>query len=70
MFESKRRITDKLFELLVMTRQYADLVDLKYVKDKDGEEYIYGKFENGQIEQINVTQDSGIAMIRDVVRRL
>jgi len=65
--ENKQDICDKLLETLKSTRALNDLVGLKY----DGEsEVVEAVFEKGYTCTINVAMDSGIAMIRDILRAL
>lgn len=65
--ENKRLICDRLLEVLYLTRQCSDLIDLDYIED---EELVIAHFENGRRTAINVACDSGIALIRDVVRTI
>ena len=51
------------------TRQYSDLESLDYAK-KGEERYVIASFDNGGYRKINITMDSGIAMIKDILKRL
>ena len=51
------------------TRQYSDLESLDYAK-KGEERYVIARFVNGSSRKITVTMDSGIAMIKDILRHL
>jgi hypothetical protein len=64
--EDKQRILDLLCETLHATRAQYDLQDLRYNAEKDT---VLAVYENGAIE-VNVAMDSGIAMIRDVLRAI
>ena len=64
--EDKQEILDLLCKTLKATRDQYDLQYLHYNKDRDTVEVIY---ENGFFE-VNVACDSGIAMIRDVLRAI
>lgn len=64
--EDKQEICDLLLPALQATREYKDLISLTYDKES---EYVVAKFSKG-IKSINVTMDSGAAMIRDIMRRL
>ena len=68
--ENKKQITEKIEELLRLTRRFSDLEGLEYVQTPAFEEYVVAYFESGAQKQIYVTADSGIAMIQDVVARL
>lgn len=67
--EDKKMIIEKLYDALVETRELHDLADLYYIQE-DSEEYVVALFVRGGTKKINVTMDSGIAMIRDVLRGL
>ena len=66
MNEDKKLITQKLFEVLKITRCGYNIADMEYITE-DGDEYVIVKFDNGYMKYINVTADSGKAMIKDVV---
>ena len=69
--EDKKKICKKLFELLTMTRDQEALIGLEYHHDnKTYEETVVAIYRSGRKQAINVTADSGIALIRDVVRAL
>ena len=66
--ESKTVITKSLYELLTLTNEYHDeLVSLEYIHDR---EVVVAKFHSGSQKTINVNMDSGIALIKDVVKHL
>lgn len=60
-------ICDRLLETLKLTRQLYDLIDLDYI---EGKELVVAHFEGGGKKEINVAMDSGIAMIRDIIRAI
>lgn len=79
MEENKQMILDKLCETLQLTRMYCDLVSLKYVYDENSvyEEKVIAKFKYGgrvppplTLRVINVSGDSGIGMIEDVLKSI
>lgn len=51
---------------LRQTRQYSDLESLDHVQ-KSEDRYVIARFANGGYRKINVTADSGIAMIKDIL---
>ena len=51
------------------TRQYDDLRSLRHVEE-GSERYVVAEFANGAIRKITVTADSGIAMIKDILRNI
>ncbi len=68
--ENKMEILDLLLPLLQATRRFYDLQDLIYAKqDDDYTELVTAVFPGGKVV-CNVTADSGIAMIRDIIRQL
>ena len=62
--EDKQKILDLLLPALQATRDKCDLQDLRYFPDKEA---VMAVYEEGTL-MINVAMDSGIAMIRDVLR--
>ena len=69
MHEDKQDILNKLLEALVLTRAGWSLTDLEY-KRESGLETVTAVFANGTKKRINVSCDSGIALIRDVCRQI
>ena len=70
MDEDKKEIIDGLFQVLLRTRACHNLISLGYGKTPAGDEVVTADFENGYVIDIDVTADSGCAMILDVVKRL
>ena len=69
--EDKKAIVKKLEELLKMTIEFSDLRELVYEKDR-GCEYVRAYFGDSWhcSYRIDITWDSGIALIRDTLRGL
>ena len=71
--EDKRLIAQKMFELLRETRAFNDIDSLHYEKIGDCmcNEYIYLEYKdkNKNPKRVNVSGDSGVAMIIDVLKR-
>ena len=67
--EDKREICALLAKTLQATREYDDAVGIIYRKDPDGEEKVFIHFVNGT-KTANVTGDSGISMIRDILKAI
>lgn len=71
--ENKQAILNDLCKALQKTRRYEHLQSLTYLTDGD-EETVHagfrygGKGKNGRL--IDVTMDSGIAMIKDVLANI
>lgn len=70
MREDKAEITRALLPVLQKTRQYGTLTDLVYEKVAEGYERVIATFDDGCTVNINVSWDSGAALIRDVMRGL
>lgn len=72
MKENEQMILDKLCETLQLTNMYCDLVSLEYVYYENSvyEERVIAKFKYGGSKVVNVSGDSGIAMIEDVLRSI
>ena len=68
--ENKSNIVQRLHLCLLATRIGKDVTDLSYVKYDDGEEYVTIKVKGGWQKAVNVTGDSGAALILDVVKAL
>lgn len=68
MIENKREIVQALLPVLQMTRQYMDLEALYYVTSEDCDEKVIALYANGCRRSVNVTADSGYALILDVMR--
>ena len=67
MNENKQRICDLLAEALRNTSDQSDLIGIRYERlSEDSERAVVG-YINGCTRIINVSMDSGIAMIRDIV---
>ena len=67
--ENYQAICDTLCSTLRLTRQFDDLVKLEHIQD-GRERYVVARFYGGYTKQIRVTMDSGIAMIKDIIRNL
>lgn len=69
--EDKRLICALLTTTLQATYQYRDLVELEYHDNEyTDDSYVLARFTCGNTSRINVTLDSGSAMIRDIMRAL
>lgn len=70
MKEDKQMICNRLCETLKETRDQEDLAAITYEKNSAGYETATLTYINGGARTINVTMDSGVAMIRDIMRTL
>lgn len=68
--ENKQLILDALCSALQLTRDQADLGALKYKEIGPDEQRVIATYDGGGSREINVSLDSGIAMIRDVLRAI
>lgn len=65
--EDKQKILDLLLPALQATRHLYDLTSLKYVDKSTCHQYVEATFASGYVKQINVSMDSGTAMIQDIM---
>ena len=72
MKENKSQITQALFEAIKLTRAGADIQNMEYVNDPNslGREHVIITFADNYIKRVNVSLDSGCALIRDVMREV
>lgn len=68
--ENKQEICDLLLKALQATRNLSDLDDLMYLRPHEDFEIVIATFSNGHQKKINVSLDSGTAMIRDIMRHI
>lgn len=68
--EDKKKICDLFMLTLQATRQYSDIEALNYEVTPNGEEVVTAIFEQGGRKTANVSGDSGIAMIKDIIKGL
>lgn len=70
--ENKKDILESLCETLTRTRKWKDeIAEMLYHKDKNGNEEVTVRLYEGNAEMfIDVTGDSGIALIKDVINAL
>ena len=70
--EDKQKICDAFCETLKLTHNAHDLVELRYMFLKNGEEVVRPIFKDGWgssgYYDVNVSWDSGTAMISDIVK--
>lgn len=65
--ENKQAICDSLVETLKYTRDANDILTMVYNADTEIVDVV---FISGGIRKINVAMDSGVAMIRDIMKNL
>ena len=67
--ENYQVICNWLCRALQRTRQFDDLESLEHIKEGE-ERYVVASFDGNYTKRIRVTMDSGIAMIKDIVKHL
>lgn len=70
MDENKAMICKKFTSVLQSTRNGQNVVDLAYEELPSGDEVVSIAFKNGYVRRIDVTADSGTAMLFDIIRGL
>ena len=65
--EDKQKIIDKLLPAVQLTIAGSNIENLTYNRER---EIVEIRFRNGGTREINVRMDSGIAMIRDVLKEI
>ena len=68
--EDKQKICDLLMAALRATRAHSGLTELAYAKINNETEIVIAAYADGGTRKINVSMDSGMAMIRDIVRAI
>ena len=68
--ENKQLICDLLLKALQATRKFSDLKSLTYRNISPDEEIVEADFSNGRVRVVNVSMDSGIALIEDIIRQV
>lgn len=68
--ENKQLICDLLTETLKATRDQADLERIRYEEIGPDDQQVVLDYKNGGHRSVNVSLDSGIAMIRDILRAI
>lgn len=69
MTENKKRICVRLLGTLNLTRAGTGIVGLEY-EDHDGDESVVIRYVGGKSRRIDVTADSGTALIKDIIRAI
>lgn len=70
MNEDKQVICDRLLLTLQATRNHEDLEGIQYEMRENGDEVVALWWRGGGSREINVSADSGSAMIRDIMSRI
>lgn len=71
MSEDKRKICSLLLPVVQATRAGWDVIDLEYTDNEFmDDEYVRIRYASGCTKKVNVTLDSGAAMVLDVIKGL
>lgn len=69
--ENKQDIANQLCEALKRTNMWDDITGLKYIEESSDVQYVYIDFkDHPAARRVNVSIDSGWAMIKDIVNHL
>ena len=68
MNENYAQLCHEFCVLLRKTRFLSDLRELIYIFEPDGTRNVLAIFDGGYRKKINVTADSGIAMLADILK--
>lgn len=71
--ENKEEIVKAFLPVLQMTEYFHDLVNIEYRLETNGNfkrERVIATFENGCTKEVNVTYDSGFAVLKDILKQL
>lgn len=68
--ENKQKICNLLCETLKATRNQEDLKLIRYEEVSQNYQRVIIEYENGSCGSVNVSMDSGIAMIYDILNAI
>lgn len=69
--EDKRKVCELLLSALQATDKGRDIVSLDYCSNEfTDDEHVDAVYAYGYIKRIDVTADSGFAMIRDIIEKI
>ena len=69
-YEDKETVVNMLFQTLKQTIAGVDLVEMRYEMLNNYDEIVVLIYENGYRKSVNVSCDSGLALMRGVLRAL
>ena len=70
MNENYQEICSDLCKILRKTRYLSDLAEIRHEYEKNGDRTAVCVFEGGYEKRINVSSDSGFAMMKDILNNL
>ncbi|MDO5015261.1 MAG: hypothetical protein Q4E28_04850 [Clostridia bacterium] len=68
--ENHSKIVKAFLPVLQMTDFFNDLENLEYINKTEFEQAVVATFKNGCKKEANVTYDSGVAMLRDILKQI
>ena len=69
-YEDKQEIINWLFQTLKQTVAGDGLESIKYEQLNNGDEIAVLMYDNGYRKSVNISCDSGIALMRDILRNI
>ena len=69
-YEDKQEIINWLFQTLKQTVAGVGLESIKYEQLNNGDEIAVLMYDNGYRKSVNISCDSGIALMRDILRNI
>ena len=69
MAENKNEIVQDLCRLLQKTRYGDDITGMEYSEERYGE-YVYVTYNNNCQRKVDISGDSGIAIIKDILKNI
>lgn len=69
-YENKEVITQALFQALKTTVEGVNMAEMKYQQLGNGDELVTIIYDNGYRKTVNVSCDSGVALMKDVLREI
>ena len=69
--EDKREIVESLYKTLIKTRKWSDdIAEMFYIRNENEETVVIRLYEGNAEMFVDVTGDSGMALIKDVIDAL
>ena len=69
-YEDKEVVTQALFQALKTTVEGVNLAEMKYQQLENNDELVTLIYDNGYRKTVNVSCDSGVALMKDVLREI
>ena len=69
-YEDKQNVINYLFAALKQTVAGVDLESIRYEQLTNGDEIAVLMYENGYRKSVNISCDSGLALMRDILRAI